>query len=159
MSENHILSYNFSGGVVKGSPIWYYSIMQNCLFCKIVRGELPCYKVYENDLFLAFLDIFPKVKGHTLVIPKEHHRWVYDVPQFSAYWDTARLVTDAVQKTLSLKWVSYYTFGAVPHAHIHILPRTENPDTLTEGTPIVPAQISMERHEYETLAESLRKAF
>ena len=54
--------------------------MQECIFCQIVAGKLPSYKVYEDEEFLAFLDIFPKSTGHTLVIPKKHVEWVWDLP-------------------------------------------------------------------------------
>ncbi len=54
--------------------------MKDCIFCKIVRGEIPCHKIYEDDGFLAFLDINPQSPGHTQVIPKKHYRWVWDLP-------------------------------------------------------------------------------
>ena len=54
--------------------------MDNCIFCKIVKGELPSYKVYEDDKCMAFLDIHPVAMGHTLLIPKEHYRWAQDMP-------------------------------------------------------------------------------
>ncbi len=133
--------------------------MENCLFCKIVRGDLPAFKVYEDDLFIGFMDIFPKAKGHTLVIPKAHHRWVYDVPQFEEYWGAARKITAAIQKGLHPKWVSYYTYGAVPHAHIHILPRDENPDTLAETAALIPSPVTMTKEEIAALAEQIKSSF
>ncbi len=99
--------------------------MVDCLFCNIIGGSIPSYKVFENDLFLGFLDVYPKVKGHTLIIPKKHHRWVYDVPEFGEYWEAALLATKAIKRALKPEWVSYFTYGAVPHAHIHIMPRYE----------------------------------
>ena len=63
--------------------------MTDCLFCKIVAGEIPCQKVYEDDKFLAFLDIKPQSPGHTLLIPKTHYRWVYDVENYSEFWEKA----------------------------------------------------------------------
>ncbi len=133
--------------------------MKDCLFCKIVRDELPAIKVYEDDLFIGFMDIFPKAKGHTLVIPKEHHRWVYDVPQFEAYWGAARKITTAIQKGLGPKWISYFTYGAVPHAHIHILPRNENPDTLTESAALIPSPVTVTKEEIAELAEKIKASF
>ncbi|MEN9327664.1 MAG: hypothetical protein RI947_472 [Candidatus Parcubacteria bacterium] len=129
--------------------------MSDCLFCKLVKGEIPSYKVYEDDLFIAFLDIFPRVKGHTLVIPKEHHRWTYDVPQFGAYWECTRKVSQAMQKSLQANWVSYFTFGAVPHAHIHILPRYEDPEKITETSEIIPERISLSKEEMKTIAAGI----
>lgn len=99
--------------------------MEDCIFCKIVSGEIPSHRVYEDEKFLAFMDVFPRVKGHVLVIPKKHYRWVYDVPEFGLYWETARNVAQKVQSTLDSKFMSYITMGeAVHHAHIHILPQS-----------------------------------
>lgn len=98
--------------------------MDDCVFCKIIKGEIPCHKVYENDNFLAFLDIQPFTDGHTLVIPKKHYRWVYDVPNFGEYWEFAKKVTLILQEKLQPDYISYITMGKlVPHAHIHIIPR------------------------------------
>ena len=96
----------------------------NCVFCEIVLGRLPCFKVYEDNDFLAFLDIYPRVEGHTLVIPKKHYRWVYEVPNFGAYWEVVLKITKAMQKAFDPYFISYLTHGLeVSHAHIHILPR------------------------------------
>lgn len=101
--------------------------MESCIFCKIVRGEIPSYKVYEDDKFLAFLDIEPINKGHALIIPKNHHRWVWDVPNFGDYWEIAKKVSLAMIDSLSAEKVQYVTLGeAIPHAHIHIVPRYKN---------------------------------
>jgi len=98
--------------------------MENCIFCQIVAGKIPCYKVYEDKSFLGFLDINPRVLGHTLVIPKRHYRWVYDVSNFGAYWEVVRKITLAMKKALRPKFITYVTYGLdVPHAHIHIMPR------------------------------------
>ncbi len=99
--------------------------MDNCIFCQIVAGASPSYKVYEDKLFLGFLDIFPRTKGHSILIPKKHFRWVYDVPQFGNYWDAVLKVTRAMQKAMRPQFVTYVTHGLeIPHAHIHILPRS-----------------------------------
>ena len=96
----------------------------DCVFCKIVAGEIPSYKVYEDSLFLGFLDIFPLSYGNTLLIPKKHHRWVNDVPEFGKYWEAARIVSNSIQKNLGATSISYLTFGEeVFHAHIRIIPR------------------------------------
>lgn len=105
--------------------------MTNCIFCKIVKGELPCQKVAENEYFLAFLTIKPNASGHTLVIPKDHHRWVYNVPNFGEYWEFTKVVTQKVQSETKADFISYLTMGnEVPHAHIHVIPRYYN-DKLT----------------------------
>lgn len=100
--------------------------MENCIFCKIVAGEIPSYKVYEDVDFIAFLDIRPLTKGNTLVIPKKHFRWTYDVPNFGKYFEVAKKVGLAAQKAFNAKWISFLTLGwEVPHAHIRVIPRYE----------------------------------
>jgi histidine triad (HIT) family protein len=95
----------------------------NCIFCKIVKGEIPSYKVYEDDSFLAFLDINPRAPGHVQVIPKEHHRWVWDVPNVGDYFEIARKVARAEQKAFGVEMIRSQVFGdEVPHAHIWVWP-------------------------------------
>jgi histidine triad (HIT) family protein len=98
--------------------------MERCIFCEIVKGTSPCYKVFEDDRFMAFLDIFPRVKGQTLVIPKKHYRWVYEVDDFKRYWEAVLKVTKKIQKNMKPDFISYVTYGMdVSHAHVHIMPR------------------------------------
>ncbi len=126
--------------------------MQDCIFCNIAAGKLPSYKVYEDENYLAFLDISPRVKGHTLLIPKKHYQWVYDVPNFGQYWEVALKITKGLQKSLSPSFVGYLTHGLeVPHAHIHITPRK------TE-TAFVPEVIQLEKGEFESLREKITQA-
>ncbi len=101
--------------------------MQNdCIFCKIINGELPSFKVYEDEKFLAFLDLFSIVPGHTLVIPKEHHHYVWDVPNIDEYFETARKLATHF-KSLGYEFVDSLTSGrGVPHAHIHLIPHNGN---------------------------------
>jgi histidine triad (HIT) family protein len=103
--------------------------MEKCIFCQIVSGKSPSYKVYEDDLFYGFLDIFPVTKGHILLVPKKHYRWVHDVPEFGQYWETALKLKKVLDKTLKPKWVQYFTHGLISHAHIHILPRYDEVGT------------------------------
>lgn len=96
----------------------------DCLFCKIAAGQLPAHKIYEDDQFLAFLDIRPLNPGNSLVIPKLHHRWVNDVPNFGAYWEVARKIAQTTLPLVGADYVSYLTLGMeVPHAHIRVIPR------------------------------------
>ncbi len=97
--------------------------MDDCIFCKIVAGKIPCYKVGEDEKHLAFLDVNPLSKGHTLVVPKKHERWVHDVEGFGAYWEFARSIEKKLDYALQPLWLQYFTQGVVPHAHIHIFPR------------------------------------
>lgn len=101
--------------------------MTDCIFCKIVKGEIPCYKIYEDENFLGFLDIKPINLGQSLLIPKKHYLWVDDVPNFGEYFEAAKKVGLAIKKALSPIAVCYVTLGfLVPHAHIRIIPRFEN---------------------------------
>jgi histidine triad (HIT) family protein len=99
--------------------------MQDCIFCKIARGELAAHKIYEDGQFLAFLDLFPFCEGHTLVIPKKHFRWVWDVPNVGEYFEVCRKVAIHYKKTLNIDLVITLIFGEqVPHAHVQLLPDT-----------------------------------
>lgn len=99
--------------------------MNDCIFCKISAGEAPCYKVYEDDEFIAFLDIFPVSRGHVQVIPKQHYRWVWDVPNVGTYFEVCKKVALAQQKTFGIQLVQCFTYGnEVPHAHVWIIPAT-----------------------------------
>ncbi len=100
--------------------------MTDCVFCKIAAGEIPNYTVYEDKDFLAFLDIVPRTKGHTLIIPKEHYRWVWDVPNIGKYYEVAQKVAKALQKAMDTEWIVSLVVGEeVPHAHIWLVPRHE----------------------------------
>jgi histidine triad (HIT) family protein len=96
----------------------------DCVFCRIAMGKAPAHKVYEDEKYLGFLTIDPKTRGHTLLIPKEHHRWTYDVPAFGEYWEVARKVGLACRDAMEADAISFLTLGfEVPHAHIWIIPR------------------------------------
>lgn len=100
--------------------------MEDCVFCKIVRKELPAEVVYEDDNFLVFLDINPRSPGHSLVIPKKHYRWVWDTPNAGEYFEVAKKIALAIQKAFKndAVWVRI-TGDEVPHAHIWVLPSTD----------------------------------
>lgn len=109
------------------------SSMSDCVFCKIVTGEIPIYKVYEDDLFLGFLDIKPLNIGNSLLIPKKHYRWVYDVPEFGQYWIAAKTIALATMPLVNASATSFLTLGyEIPHAHIRIIPRFDH-DHHTHG--------------------------
>jgi len=101
--------------------------MENCIFCKIVRGELPAFKVYDDGIFFGFLDIQPLNPGNVLLVPKKHYRWVYDVPEFGRYFETAKKIGLAAQRAVGADSINFLTVGEeVPHAHIRIIPRFKN---------------------------------
>jgi len=132
--------------------------MEDCVFCKIVKGEIPCYKIYEDEDFLAFLDINPRNPGHCLVIPKKHYRWVWDVLNIDEYYKVVRKIANAIRKTLNTEQVTSVIWGEeVPHAHVWLVPRFENDgleNPFREGTV---KEISKE--EMEKIAEKIRNAF
>ena len=96
------------------------------VFGKIIRGEIPATKVYEDEQFLAFLDIHPVSKGHTLLIPKEQYIWMHDVPNdvISAIFLKAKEIMSAMKHGLRCDYVQLSVVGKdVPHFHIHLIPR------------------------------------
>jgi histidine triad (HIT) family protein len=100
--------------------------MPNCIFCKIVNKEIPAHIVYEDDNFLAFLDINPTSPGHTQVIPKTHYRWVWQVPNAGEYFEVAKKIALAQQKAFDTDFILSKVFGdEVPHAHIWVFPNKE----------------------------------
>jgi len=105
--------------------------MKDCIFCKIVKGEIPSYKIYEDSEFLGFLDVFPKTEGHTLVIPKTHVEWVWDYPNLGKYFEVVGKVARSYRDKTGGEMVRLMIFGMdVVHAHIHLLPGKS--DNLTE---------------------------
>jgi histidine triad (HIT) family protein len=95
----------------------------SCVFCEIVAGKIPSYLVYEDEQYLAFLDIFPLSEGHTLLIPKQHYTHVWDVPAVGEYFATARALALHLKRVFDLEYVDASVLGrGVPHAHIHLRP-------------------------------------
>lgn len=103
------------------------------IFSRIVAGEIPCYKVAEDDKFFAFLDINPMVKGHTLVIPKQEVDYIFDLSDndLAAMQVFAKKVALAIGKAFPCKKVGQAVLGLeVPHAHIHLIPMQSEADML-----------------------------
>lgn len=101
------------------------------LFSKIIAGEIPCYKIAENDMFLAFLDIFPVSLGHVLIVPKIEVDKIFDVPTeyLSQILVFAQPIAKAIEKAYPCNRVNIITVGLeVPHAHIHLLPTNNTID-------------------------------
>ena len=105
--------------------------MEECLFCKIVKGELPSSKIYEDEDTLAFLDLFPVNKGHSLVISKEHYETIFDVPaeSLAKISSVMKNVADAVKKGVNADGISIAQSNGkdagqvIPHIHFHVMPR------------------------------------
>lgn len=99
---------------------------KNCPFCKIVKGEIPCHKVYEDKSFLVFLDIKPVTKGHSLLIPKSHYEWIHETPDeiIAESFIKAKKIIKAMREGLGCDYVQIVVVGKdVPHLHIHLIPR------------------------------------
>lgn len=95
----------------------------DCIFCKIARGEIPAHKVYEDDRFVAFLDINPQSPGHTQVVPKEHYRFVWDYPDIGALFEVVRKIAKAQQKAFGNDMIWSRVMGdEVAHAHVWVFP-------------------------------------
>lgn len=112
--------------------------MNDTIFGKIIRGEIPATKVYEDDKFLAFLDIDPVTKGHTLLIPKEKYTWIHDVPNdLLAYsFVKAKEIILAMKKGIPCDYVQVGVVGKdVPHFHIHLIPRSFSEEVLQTSRP------------------------
>ena len=120
--------------------------MSECLFCKIVAGEIPSYKIYEDGEYLAFLDIFPASLGHTLVIPKEHHLDIHSISaeKYGALASRAKEVADLLMEKLGSEGTTIMQMNrsagwqTVFHAHMHVIPRWES-DALHKPWDIAPA--------------------
>jgi histidine triad (HIT) family protein len=97
------------------------------IFTKIIRGEIPSHRVYEDDATYAFLDINPRSPGHTLVVPKAEVDELFDLPaeDFEALWTAVRVVGAAIKQALGCDRVFVMVIGIdVPHAHVHLIPST-----------------------------------
>ena len=94
------------------------------IFTKIIQGEIPCYKIYEDDKTLAFLDIHPETKGHTLVIPKLEVDKIYDLPDedYQALMATVKKLSRHMEDKLGQRTLWKVIGTDVPHAHVHLLP-------------------------------------
>lgn len=120
------------------------------VFSKIVAGEIPCYKIYEDDKTLAFLDIAPETPGHTLVIPKVEVDKVYELPEedYEALWQTVKKVAARMEEVLGTRTLMKVIGTDVPHAHVHLMPYDA---TWTHGR-----QVKMSEAEMQEMQEKLK---
>ncbi len=124
------------------------------LFTKIVRGEIPAHKIAEDERFLAFLDIRPLAKGHTLVIPREEVDYLFDLPDdlLTGIMPFARKVAKALEATVPCKRIGVAVVGLeVPHAHVHLIPINAIGDISFKNPPL-----EMSQDELAALAEAIR---
>ncbi len=132
----------------------------NNIFAKILRGEIPCIKVYEDEQTLAFMDIMPQAQGHTLVIPKEAAVTIHDLSDDAAadLIKKVKLVANAVKKGLNADGITLFQLNGeqagqtVPHIHFHILPGSYL-------TAKAHASVSADQTELETIANKIKMAF
>jgi histidine triad (HIT) family protein len=99
--------------------------MEDCIFCMIASGKIPCAKVAEDESFIAFLDINPINPGHTLVIPKKHVETVFELgkEEYASLFEMSRRISGPIQKAMGAKKMGLVVEGfLVPHAHIHLVP-------------------------------------
>jgi histidine triad (HIT) family protein len=99
--------------------------MQDSIFTRIIKGEIPCHKIYEDDKTFAFLDIHPKTPGHTLVVPKKQVEFVWDLEDedYQALMLTVKKVARQLRAVLGRSYIGELVVGIdVPHAHVHVYP-------------------------------------
>jgi len=122
------------------------------IFTKIINGEIPAYKITEDDKFLAFLDVNPNAKGHTLCIPKQEINKIFDMEEdhYSELMKFSRKVAIALEKTVPCKRVGMAVIGLeVPHAHVHLIPLNEMDEMRFQN------KVKLEKEAFETLAAAI----
>lgn len=127
------------------------------IFSKIIAGEIPSYKIAEEERFYAFLDINPMSKGHTLVVPKQETDYLFDLDDslLSEMIVFAKKVAKAIEKAVSCERVGVMVIGLeVPHAHIHLIPIQKEGD-MSLANP----KLKLTAEQFEEIAEKIRKAF
>ena len=125
------------------------------IFSRIIAGEIPCYKVAEDDNYFAFLDISPLAKGHTLVIPKREVDYIFDLTdeEIAGMQVFAKKVAIAIKKAIPCVKVGQCVLGLeVPHAHIHLVPMQSEADLRVTNP-----RVELTKDEFEEIAKSIRE--
>lgn len=123
------------------------------IFTKIINGEIPCYKITEDTNFLAFLDVNPNAKGHTLCIPKQEIDKLFDLDDdlYLGLMQFSKKVALALEKTLPCNRIGLAVIGLeVPHAHVHLIPLNEMDEMRFQK------KVTMTKEEFETLAKQIQ---
>ncbi len=123
------------------------------IFTKIINGEIPCYKIAEDENFFAFLDINPNAKGHTLCIPKFEVDKIFDMDEahFLGLMHFSRKVAKAIEKTVPCNRIAISVIGLeVPHAHVHLIPLNAMEDIRFQK------KVALSKEEFESLAQEIR---
>ena len=119
------------------------------IFTKIVNGEIPCFKIAEDENFLAFLDVNPNAKGHTLCIPKQEINKIFEMEEdlYIGLMQFSKKIAVALEKTVPCKRIGMAVVGLeVPHAHVHLIPLNEMDEMRFQN------KVSMSKDEFEALA-------
>ncbi len=127
------------------------------IFSRIIAGEIPCYRVAENEKFFAFLDINPLVKGHTLVVPKQEVDYIFDLSDedLAAMHVFAQKIARAIEKAFPCKKVGEAVIGLeVPHAHIHLIPIQKESDMLFSNP-----KLKLADDEFVSIAKAISSAY
>lgn len=127
------------------------------IFTRIINGEIPCYKVAEDDNYLAFLDINPLKKGHALAIPKKEVDYIFDLDDdtYVGLMQFAKKVSHAIEKVVSCERIGVAVIGLeVPHAHVHLVP-IEGIGDINFAKP----KLQLDKEEMQELAASIKAAF
>jgi histidine triad (HIT) family protein len=120
------------------------------IFTKIVQGEIPCYKIAEDDKFLAFLDVNPNAKGHTLCIPKQEINKIFDIEDelYLGLMQFSKKIAVALEKAIPCKRVGMAVIGLeVPHAHVHLIPLNEMDEMRFQN------KVSLTKDEFEAIVK------
>jgi len=127
------------------------------IFSRIIAGEIPSYKVAENDKFYAFLDINPLVKGHTLVVPKQEVDYIFDLDDetLAEMHVFAKSVARAIEKAIPCKRIAVSVIGLeVPHAHIHLIPINKESDIIISNP-----KLKLSADEFTAIAKAINEAW
>jgi len=156
-------SFVISSHLDRPIPKSWSPLNEDCPFCQILTGELPAYKIYENEYVLAFLDILPLRPGHTLVVPKAHVKYLSDLPDELAgeMGKAVRRIANALinsgvaRRETGLNVVCNQEYAqAVPHVHYHIIPAPSFTDSSTRSAPtLFPTRATMHNLEFEARSE------
>jgi histidine triad (HIT) family protein len=123
------------------------------IFTKIINGEIPCYKITEDENFIAFLDVNPNAKGHTLCIPKTEINKIFDIDDdlYIGLMRFSKKIAIALEKTIPCKRIGMAVIGLeVPHAHVHLIPLNEMDEMRFQN------KVTLEKEEFEALAKSIQ---
>ncbi len=123
------------------------------IFIKIIKGEIPCYKIAEDADFLAFLDVNPNAKGHTLCVPKQEIDKIFDLEDdlYLGLMQFSKKVAVALEKTIPCNRIGMAVIGIeVPHAHVHLIPLNEMDEMRFKN------KVSMNKEEFEALARQIK---